>query len=171
MGTAVAAAALPERLTVASFLRLPEDRLCWAHVIGRRALVVSESLYKWRERLPTARRPGRRRIYETAKTSFDASDGTYGLLRGLTDLLEDGWKVSKKTVAGSMAANCLHGRPKKRRRSLMRPKLRLRSLTGRAGLHRRANLWEVVLGPAVDPHRLGQVVPGHRGRPFVSFSW
>jgi transposase InsO family protein len=37
------------------------------------------------------------------------------------DLVEAGWAVSKKTVAASMAAQALVGRPKRRRRSLTRP--------------------------------------------------
>ena len=37
------------------------------------------------------------------KRSFDASGGRYGSPRVLADLVEDGWRVSKKSVEASMA--------------------------------------------------------------------
>jgi transposase InsO family protein len=53
--------------------------------------------------------------------SFVASDHTYGSPRVWEDLVEDGWNVSKKTVAASMARQGLQGRsPKPKRRSLTR---------------------------------------------------
>jgi transposase InsO family protein len=59
------------------------------------------------------------------KASFDDSGGTpgtYGSPRVHVDLIEDGWKVSKKSVAASMARQGLAGRsPKRKRRSLTRP--------------------------------------------------
>jgi transposase InsO family protein len=55
------------------------------------------------------------------KKSFDDSDRTYGSPRIHTDLVEDGFEVSEKTVAASMVAQGLVARPKKRRRSLTRP--------------------------------------------------
>jgi transposase InsO family protein len=55
------------------------------------------------------------------KKSFEDSDGTYGSPRVHTDLVEEGWKVSKKTIEVSMAAQDLVGRPKRRRRCLTRP--------------------------------------------------
>jgi len=59
------------------------------------------------------------------KASFDDSGGTpptYGSPRVWEDLVEAGWKVSKKSVAASMARQGLAGRsPKRKRRSLTRP--------------------------------------------------
>jgi transposase InsO family protein len=59
------------------------------------------------------------------KASFDDSGGTpgtYGSPRVWEDLLAAGWKVSKKTVAASMARQGFQGRsPKRKRRSLTRP--------------------------------------------------
>ena len=52
---------------------------------------------------------------------YDNSDRTYGSPRVHRDLVEDGWKLSEKTVAASMAAQGLVARPKRRRRSLTRP--------------------------------------------------
>jgi putative transposase len=59
------------------------------------------------------------------KASFDDSGGTpgtYGSPRVWEDLVDAGWRVSKKTVAASMARQGLQGRsPKRKRRSLTRP--------------------------------------------------
>ena len=56
---------------------------------------------------------------------FDDSGGTpgtYGSPRVWEDLVGAGWRVSKKTVAASMARQGLQGRsPKRKRRSLTRP--------------------------------------------------
>lgn len=113
-------------MTVASFIasqrtehRVPHAKCC-------RWLDVSESwFYKWRDREPTARERRRAELDAAVKESFDDSGGTprtYGSPRVLEDLIEAGWKVSKKTVAASMARQGLQGRsPKRKRRSLTRP--------------------------------------------------
>jgi transposase InsO family protein len=109
-------------MTVASFVASQKTDHGVPHVIGCRALGVSESwFYKWKDRPPTARQERRRRLDEAVKKSFCDSDRTYGSPRVLNDLVEEGWKVSEKTVAASMAAQGLVGRPKKHRRSLTRP--------------------------------------------------
>jgi transposase InsO family protein len=87
---------------------------------------VSESwFYKWWNRQPTARQLRRAELDAAVKASFEDSGGTprtYGSPRVWEDLVEDGWKVSKKTVASSMARQGLQGRsPKRKRRSLTRP--------------------------------------------------
>ena len=55
------------------------------------------------------------------KASFRASEGNYGSPRVREDLVEDGWKVSPKTVAASMRRQGLVVRLKRTRRSLTRP--------------------------------------------------
>jgi transposase InsO family protein len=89
-------------------------------------LGVSESwFYKWHDRAPTAREQRRAELDAAVRASFDDSGGTpgtYGSPRVWEDLVEAGWRVSKKTVAASMARQGLAGRsPKRKRRSLTRP--------------------------------------------------
>jgi len=109
-------------MTVASFIASQRAEYRVPHVTSCRALEVSESwFYKWRDRPPTPRQVRRARIDEAVKKSFDDSDRTYGSPRIHTDLVEDGFEVSEKTVAASMVAQGLVARPKKRRRSLTRP--------------------------------------------------
>ncbi|MGH2667621.1 MAG: IS3 family transposase [bacterium] len=91
-----------------------------------RALEVSESwFYKWLDRPPTPRRQRRAELDAAVKASFDDSGGTpgtYGSPRVWEDLVAAGWRVSKNTVAASMARQGLAGRsPKRKRRSLTRP--------------------------------------------------
>ncbi|MGH9250021.1 MAG: IS3 family transposase, partial [Acidimicrobiales bacterium] len=95
------------------------------HALSCRAVEVSESwFYKWRDRPPTPRQQRRVELDTAVKASFDDSGGTpgtYGSPRVWEDLVEAGWKVSKKTVAASMVRQGLAGRcPKRKRRSLTR---------------------------------------------------
>ena len=53
------------------------------------------------------------------KRSFDASGGRYGSPRVLADLVEDGWRVSKKSVEASMARQGLVARPTRTRRGFL----------------------------------------------------
>jgi len=109
-------------MTVASFIASQRAEFEVPHVISCRALCVSESwFYKWKDRQPTPRQERRRDLDEAVKKSFDDSESTYGSPRILEDLIEGGWKVSVNTVADSMAAQGLVGRPKRRRRNLTRP--------------------------------------------------
>ncbi len=113
-------------MSVASFIasqrteyRVPHAKCCdW--------LGVSESwFYKWHKREPTPREVRRGELDAAVRVSFDDSGGTpgtYGSPRVFADLVEAGWAVSVKTVAGSMARQGLVGRsPKRKRRSLTRP--------------------------------------------------
>ena len=100
-------------MTVASFIasQRAEDQV--SHVCSCRALCVSPSwFYKWRDRPPTPRQERRGHIDAAVKKSFVDSDCTYGSPRVLEDLVEDGWKVSKKTVEASMTAQGLAGGPR-----------------------------------------------------------
>jgi putative transposase len=113
-------------LSVAAFIasqrtehRVPHAKCC-------RWLGVSESwFYKWHDREPTASEQRRAALDEAVRASFEASGGTpgtYGSPRVFEDLIEAGWRVSKKTVAASMARQGLAGRcPTRKRRCLTRP--------------------------------------------------
>jgi putative transposase len=112
-------------MTVASFIACQRTDHGVPHVISCRALAVSQSwFYKWKDRPPTPRQQRRVRLDAAVRASFEASGGnprTYGSPRVHADLLDDGWKVSEKTVADSMTRQGLVARAKKRRRSLTRP--------------------------------------------------
>ena len=103
--------------------RRPEDRPRCAPRVTCRALQLSESwFYKWRDRPPTRRQARRVSLDAAVRRSFEVSGGRYGSPRVLADLLEAGWRVSKKTVEASMSRQGLVARPlPRRRRCLTRP--------------------------------------------------
>jgi transposase InsO family protein len=83
---------------------------------------VSESwFYKWHERPPTPRQARRAALDKAVREAFEASGGRYGSPRVHDDLVDAGWAVSEKTVATSMRAQGLVGRPKRRYHCLTRP--------------------------------------------------
>lgn len=109
-------------MTVASFIASQRAEHDVPHVVACRALDVSESwFYKWKDRPPTMRAIRRRELDAKVKEFFEASGGRYGSPKIHEDLIEDGWKVSEKTVADSMARQGLNARPKKKGRNLTRP--------------------------------------------------
>src|SRR5215218_8720488 len=113
-------------MSVASFVAAQRTVHGVPHARCCRWLGVSESwFYKWHQRPPTARQQRRAELDAAVKASFDDSGGTpgtYGSPRVWEDLVEAGWRVSKKTVAASMARQGLAGRsPRRKRRSLTRP--------------------------------------------------
>ena len=113
-------------MTVASFIAAQRTEHGVPHALSCRALEVPESwFYKWRDREPTPRQRRRVELDAAVQASFDDSGGTpgtYGSPRVWEDLIADGWRVSKKAVAASMARQGLQGRcPKRKRRSLTRP--------------------------------------------------
>ena len=113
-------------MSVASFIASQRTEHRVPHAVTCRLLGVSESwFYKWHDRPPTPRQLRRAELDAAVKASFDDSGGTphtYGSTRVWEDLVADGWRVSKKTVAASMARQGLQGRsPKRKRRSLTRP--------------------------------------------------
>ncbi|HSF85432.1 MAG TPA: IS3 family transposase [Acidimicrobiia bacterium] len=113
-------------MSVASFIASQRTEHRVPHAVTCRLLGVSESwFYKWHDRPPTPRQLRRAELDAAVKASFDDSGGTphtYGSPRVWEDLVADGWRVSKKTVAASMARQGLQGRsPKRKRRSLTRP--------------------------------------------------
>jgi transposase InsO family protein len=113
-------------MSVASFVASQRTEHGVPHAVSCRALEVPPStFYKWWDRPPTLRQQRRARLDAAVRESFVESGGTpgtYGSPRVWEDLIEAGWKVSKKTVAASMARQGLQGRsPKPTRRCLTRP--------------------------------------------------
>jgi putative transposase len=107
-------------MTVASFVAAQRTDHGVPHAISCRALSLSESwFYKWRNRGPTPRQQRRDTLDDAVKRSFDASGGRYGSPRVLADLVEDGWRVSKKSVEASMARQGLVARPTRARRGFL----------------------------------------------------
>jgi putative transposase len=113
-------------MSVASFIASQRTDHGVSHAKCCRWLGVSESwFYKWHNRAPTPREQRRVELDTAVRASFDDSGGTpgtYGSPRVWEDLVAAGWRVSKNTVAASMARQGLQGRsPKRKRRSLTRP--------------------------------------------------
>lgn len=113
-------------MTVASFIAAQRTDHGVPHALSCRWLGMSVStFYKWRDRPPTPRELRRAELDAAVAASFEDSGGTprtYGSPRVWEDLVEAGWRVSKNTVADSMARQGLAGRsPKRKRRSLTRP--------------------------------------------------
>jgi hypothetical protein len=94
------------------------------HTVACRALGVSPSwFYKWqhRPRRPTPTEQRRAELDAAVAAAFQASHGLHGSPRIHVDLRDEGWQVSEKTVAKSMARQGLVARRKKRRKNLTRP--------------------------------------------------
>lgn len=113
-------------MIVASFIAAQRTDHRVPHTVSCGLLgVPASTFYKWRDRPPTGQQLRRARLDVAVKASFDRSGGipgTYGSPRVFEDLIDDGWKVSINTVAGSMARQGIAGRtPKRKRRSLTRP--------------------------------------------------
>ena len=113
-------------MTVASFIAVQRTEHGVPHTLSCRALgMPTSTFYKWQDRPPTPSEVRRGELDAAVRVSFEDSGGnpgTYGSPRVWEDLVEAGWRVSKKTVAASMARQGLVGRsPKRKRRSLTRP--------------------------------------------------
>jgi putative transposase len=120
-------------MSLASFVASQRADHQVPHAVACRVLGVSESwFYKWHDRAPTSVQLRRAELDGAVKASFDDSGGTpgtYGSPRVWEDLVEAGWKVSKNTVAASMARQGLQGRsPKRKRRSLTGPDKRVTAI-------------------------------------------
>ncbi|WKK26440.1 IS3 family transposase [Streptomyces olivoreticuli] len=108
-------------MTVADFIASQRTDHHVPHAVSCRLLGVSQSwFYKWLGRAPTPRAGRRADLALAVREVFDASGGTYGSPRVHVELRERGWRVSKNTVAKTMAELGLAGRVKRRRRSLTR---------------------------------------------------
>ena len=113
-------------MTVASFIAVQRTEHGVPHALSCRAVgMPTSTFYKWHDRPPTPSEVRRGELDAAVRASFEDSGGnpgTYGSPRVWEDLVEAGWRVSKKTVAASMARQGLVGRsPKRKRRSLTRP--------------------------------------------------
>ena len=109
-------------MTVASFIAVQRTDHGVPHAAACRALGFPQStFYKWRNRPPTPAELRRADVDARVRQSFDDSDRTYGSPRVLDDLLDDGMRVTKKTVEASMVRQGLQGRKPKRRKGLTRP--------------------------------------------------
>lgn len=113
-------------MSVANFIASQRTSHGVPHAKTCRWLGVAEStFYKWLGRSPTPTEQRRAELDAAVLASFEESGGTartYGSPRVWEDLIAGGWRVSKKTVAESMARQGLQGRsPKRKRRSLTRP--------------------------------------------------
>lgn len=109
-------------MTVASFVAAQRTDHGVPHAAACRALGFPQStFYKWLDKPPTPTELRRADIDVKVKQSFDDSEGTYGSPRVLADLLDDGIRVTKKTVEVSMVRQGLQGRAPKRRKGLTRP--------------------------------------------------
>jgi hypothetical protein len=102
-------------MIVASFVAAQRTVHGVPHATACRALEMPEStFYKWRDKAPTVTELRRADIDARVKKSFGDS--------GLDDLLDDGVRVTKKTVEASMVRQALQGRkPKGRKKGLTRP--------------------------------------------------
>jgi putative transposase len=108
-------------VSVAAFISSQRAEHGVPHATACRALGVSPSwFYKWHERPPVRRQQRRTELAAAVRAAFDASGGTYGSPRITAELHDQGWQVSKNTVAAVMAEQRLVARPKRRRRSLTR---------------------------------------------------
>ena len=82
-----------------------------------RMLKVSHAgFYDWHGRTPSRRSTEDARLTGIIRTSFMASDGTYGALRVARDLEDWGERCGKRRTARLMRLASLHARPKRRRR-------------------------------------------------------
>ena len=116
-------------MTVASFIAAQRTGHGVPHAVACRVLGMPEStFYKWRDKAPTATELRRADIDVRVKKSFDDSGGTYGSPRVLDDLLDDGVRVTKKTVEASMVRQGLYGRKPKRSKGLTRPDKRANTI-------------------------------------------
>ena len=87
-----------------------------------RALGVSRSwFYKWAPGQLPPRAARRERLKAQIRRLFAAHGGTYGSPRITADLRDEGWAVSKNTVAAVMRELGLAARRKKKRKATTRP--------------------------------------------------
>ena len=113
-------------VAVAALIAAQRDQHRIPHVVSCRALGVSQAwFYKWSSHARAGTLPPRAarraRLAAEVRRLFEAYDGKRGSPMITADLQDDGWRVSKNTVAALMAEQNLVARPKRRRKSTTRP--------------------------------------------------
>jgi transposase InsO family protein len=107
---------------VAGLIAAQRDRYGVPHAVSCRALGVSRSwFYKHEEGVLPPRTRRREQLKAEVRRLFAAHGGKYGSPRITADLREEGWAVSKNTVAAVMREQGLAARRKKKRKATTRP--------------------------------------------------
>ena len=109
-------------MTVAGFIAAQRDTYRVPQTVACRALGVSQAwFYKWRHGDTSPRHARREQLKIAIARLFATHHGTYGSPRITADLRDEGWRVSKNTVAQLMRELGLAARPKRRRKHTTRP--------------------------------------------------
>jgi putative transposase len=107
---------------VTAFIAAQRDTHRVPHATSCRALGVSQAwFYKWRHGDTSAQHARREQLKVAIRRWFAVHRGTYGSPRITADLRDEGWRVSKNTVAEIMAELGLQARRKRRRKQTTRP--------------------------------------------------
>jgi putative transposase len=107
---------------VAALIAAQRDEHGIPAAVGCRALGVSRSWFYKHEDGALPPRAGRHeQLKAEVKRLFTAHEGKYGSPRITADLRDEGWAVSKNTVAAMMREQGLAARRKKKRKSSTRP--------------------------------------------------
>jgi putative transposase len=107
---------------VAAFIAAQRDTYRVPHAVACRALGVSQAwFYKWRHGDASPQHARREQLKVAIRRWFATHHGTYGSPRITADLRDEGWRVSKNTVAKLMAELGLQARRKRRRKQTTRP--------------------------------------------------
>ena len=97
-----------------------------------RCLNVSPSgYYAWASRMPSARELKNAQLLARIREIHDDSNGMIGAGRMHEDLVAEGESASLNRVARLMAAHCIQGYPRKRKRRQGRPSLRPEGIENR----------------------------------------
>jgi transposase InsO family protein len=106
---------------VAGFIAAQRDTHRVPQAVACRALGVSQAwFYKWRHGDASAQHARREQLKVAIRRLFAKHRGTYGSPRITADLRDEGWRVSKNTVAKLMRELGLQARRKRRRRQTTR---------------------------------------------------
>ena len=128
-----------------------------------RALGVSRSwFYKHEDAALPPRAARHEQLRAAVRRLFAAHEGKYGSPRITADLRDEGWAVSKNTVAAVMRELGLAARRKKKRKATTRPgkgRWRAPDLVKRDFPARQVNVKWYGDGTEI-PHRRGQAPPG-----------
>jgi putative transposase len=111
---------------VACFIASQRDTYRVPHALSCRALEVSQAwFYKWLHVVKygdaSPRHARREQLKIAIRRWFAKHHGTYGSPRITADLRDEGWRVSKNTVAQLMRELGLQARRKRRRKQTTRP--------------------------------------------------